>query len=198
MAKVTNIQGNKKKGTGEHENVRYARKELNLLFEKSPNKEAQSKLNKDILDMIRLFVSQNNNGQEALYEIEVMQRLLSMKPLSPILGVADEWGEPEKKDGGILIYPNKRCPSVFKVTDKDGRVLDQYDMDALVCSDDGGITWFTTPRFLKKVQFPYLVPDAPERVYIKEVDGAYQLVTDPDEISKMREAAIARKKILSE
>lgn len=195
MAKVTNFNGKK---NGEHENVKFARQELNRLFAKSPNKEAQAKLNKDIIEMIKLFVSQGNNGQAALYEIEVMQRLLSMKPLSPIVGTADEWGEPEQKEDGILIYPNLRCPSVFKVVDKDGRVLDQYDMDALVCSEDGGLTWFTTPKFLKKVQFPYAVPEAPERVFIKEVDGAYQLVTDPEEINKMREAAIARKKILSE
>lgn len=187
---------NKIKAILENENVVYARRELKRLLQHTDDRKAQEKINDDILDMIKLFVSQGNDGQAAAYEIGVMQRLLSFKPLSPIMGTKEEWGEPEITEDGHKIYQNKRCLSVFKVTDADDKIVDQYDTEAIICSDDGGMSWFTTPKFVRKVQFPYAVPEAPEQVYIKEINGAYVPVTDEVEIEAMYKAAVARKKIL--
>ncbi len=97
-----------------------------------------------------------------------------------MIGKQDEWTE---------YGQNKRCSSVFK--DKNGDVT---DIDAIIVSDNGGFTWFQSPRFRKKVTFPYLPPTTPEKVYIENTEEVgpgftsdkYDIITDrPDRIAAL-------------
>lgn len=199
MGNVTNIQGRQ-----ENANVRFAREELQRLLKAHTNaatRGEQQKANKDILDLVKLFASQEHTSQTAYYTLNTLQRLLSLKPLSPIFGTAEEWNEVTRPGDEIRTFQNKRCFSVFKRCDKDGRTLDCIDQDALVLSTDGGYSWFTSPRMLKHVQFPYMPGDGPEQVFVKEdKDGNYTVLTDTNEINALYEDAVkkaeAREKIL--
>ena len=79
---------------------------------------------------------------------------------------------------------NKRCSSVFR--QEDGTY---EDIDAIAVSDNGGITWFSSGRFRKKITFPYLPPIHPEKVYIEYTEDVpagftgdeYEIITDNSE-----------------
>lgn len=165
-------------------NLEYAKSELDRIGKDDEG--YQDLMNNHILEIIEVFSKQGHSGFSASYAINVLERLLRYKPLSALTGDDDEW---EKGISGN--WQNKRCCSVFK--DKDGNV---YDIDAVVCSDNGGITWFSSNRFRKKVTFPYYPPTDPERVYIRYTEDVptgftsdeYEIITDkPEEIKKLYE-----------
>ncbi len=118
----------------------------------------------------------------------ILNRLLVVKPLTPLTGEADEWEETETRPN---YFQNKRCPNVFKKTD--GTC---YDIDGAVASADGGITWFSALEFDPKIEFPYYPPTHPEKIYIEFEDdnasrwplGKYEIITDkPERIEALRE-----------
>ncbi len=146
----------------------------------------QSLINKYILKIVNEFEDFDLSGSAAGYVLSALERLLRFKPISPLTGEDDEWYDEEF--GSVQ---NKRCPSVFKRPD--GTC---YDVDAIIVSDDGGITWFISNRFRKEVTFPYIVPTHPEKVYIeytKDVphgctDDVFEIITDnPDRIKSLYE-----------
>lgn len=62
-------------------------------------------------------------------------------------------------------FKNKRCSSVFKDVLPDG-TWTAHDIDSVVCSDNGGITWFsggTTKQWMEDITFPYLPPVEPKK-----------------------------------
>ena len=70
------------------------------------------------------------------------------------------------------------------------------DIDAIIVSDNGGITWFTSGRFRKKITFPYLPPIHPEKVYIEYTEDVpagftgdkYEIITEqPERIKALYE-----------
>lgn len=160
----------------------YAEAELNRIQKDEDG--MQSLINKDILDIIKIFSEQGHSGSSAHYAISVLERLLRFKPLSPLTGEDDEWN-----DTGHGSFQNKRCYSVFK--NKDGRC---YDIDATAVSDNGGITWYRSKRFEKEVTFPYAVPLHPEKIYIEYTEDVppgftsdkYEIITNnPDRINAL-------------
>lgn len=165
--------------------LEYAKKELSKIAKDKD--ESQKMINNDILEIIEVFDKQGHTGFTASYTINVLERLLRGKPLTPLTGEDNEWGE-ETEFGSRL---NKRCLSVFKT--KDGKV---FDSDSMRCSDNGGITWFSSHRFQKEITFPYFPPAHPEKVYIrykKDVplgftSDEYEIITDKqEEIKKLYE-----------
>lgn len=67
----------------------------------------------------------------------IVDRILLNKPLTPIFGTDDEWGEADhsKKDGTIT-YQNKRYSALFKHVHTDGSVS-YNDVDRVNCYDVG-------------------------------------------------------------
>ena len=70
------------------------------------------------------------------------------------------------------------------------------DIDAIIVSDNGGITWFTSGGFRKKITFPYLPPIHPEKVYIEYTEDVpagftgdkYEIITEqPERIKALYE-----------
>lgn len=162
--------------------VEYAKSELDRI--KKDDDGMQELMNKCILEIIEKFSEQDHSGTSASYALSILDRLLRYKPIGPLTGEEDEWNE--IGNGG---YQNKRCSSVFK--NKDGFA---HDIDAVIVSDNGGITWFHSGRFRKNISFPYTPPIHPEKVYIEYTEDVppgftgdkYDIITDdPDRIKAL-------------
>ena len=146
----------------------------------------QSLMDKNILEIVKIFEEQGHSGFSASYALSVLELLLRFKPISPLTGENDEWNE-----AGSGSFQNKRCSSVFKKSD--GTC---HDIDAIIVSDNGGITWFSSGRFRKEITFPYAVPLYPEKVYIEYTEDVppgftgddFEIITDkPDRIKALYE-----------
>ena len=149
----------------------YAKRELSLIGKDEDG--LQDMINRQILDIVKTFQNQGHSGMSASYSIKILERLLRFKPIRPLTGEPDEWND--------LSYlgekQNIRCSSVF--LKKDGTA---EDIDGIVVSDNGGITWFSSGNFRKKVTFPYLPTIEPEKVYIEYLpSGGYEVITDDTE-----------------
>lgn len=154
--------------------VEYAKSELARIGRDEDG--MQDMINKDILSIVEMFSEQGHSGFSASYALSVIDRLLRFKPLTPLTGEDDEWNEIPNGT-----QQNKRCSSVFR--NADGTT---YDIDGIVVSDNGGITWFSSGRFRKEVTFPYAPPTHAERVYIEYTEDVppgftgdeYEIITD--------------------
>lgn len=125
-------------------------------------------------------------------EKKVALELLNDKPLTPLTGADDEWGEADnyKTEEGleVLTYQNLRRTSVFKDVFPNGIEI-AHDIDNTIYSDNGGINWFTTGRYPRKqITFPY-TPKPTEHVYLYEYSEhkAPYILTDPDTIKQLKE-----------
>lgn len=147
----------------------HAERELNLIgmTEDSPD-EMNQMMRKHILHMMNEFANEGHSGFSARYAMNILTRLMDFKPLSPLTGEDDEWGD-VREYGGTTHYQNRRKSSVFK--DEDGSV---YDIDGKVFwewmpdhDDDGKLTggahksYYTCRESRVPVTFPYTVPDKP-------------------------------------
>lgn len=167
---------------GEMTMIEWAKHELDLLG--GNDDEMQQLMNKNILEILDVFLNQGHSGFSASYVISTLTRLMDRKPLTPLTGNDDEWNEVTRG-----MKQNKRCSSVFMT--EDGTA---YDNDAIIVSDNGGITWFTSGRFRKTITFPYLPPTSPEEVYIEYTEEVppgftgdkYEIITDnPERIKSL-------------
>ena len=174
--------------------LEYAKSELERIGKDEDG--MQEMMNKNILQIIEMFSKQGHSGFSASYAIAVLERLLRFKPITPLTGDESEWGEPSFERDGIRSFQNKRCSSVFKYVDAEGNIIKCHDVDAIMVSDNGGITWFTSGRFRKQVTFPYTVPTKSEKVYIEYAEDVppgftgdeYEIITDkPDRIKALHD-----------
>lgn len=163
----------------------YAKRELEQISKDEDG--MQEMMNKDILEIVEKFSEQGHSGFSASYALSVLERILRFKPISPLTGEDDEWNECSR-DG---VFQNNRCSSVFK--QKDGTF---EDIDGIIVSDNGGITWFSSGRFRKKITFPYFPQIHPEKVYIEYKEDVppgftgddYEVITDkPERIKDLYE-----------
>lgn len=140
--------------------VKWAESELERLGKDEGG--MQEAINKDILDIVRVFSEQGHTGFSGSYALGIIKRLLDWKPITPLTGEDDEWN-----DVGTGTQQNKRCSAVFR---ENGEA---YYIEGKVFSDDGGETWFTNRNSHVPVSFPYRVPDKPEYIILSgEKEGA--------------------------
>lgn len=165
--------------------IEYAKSELERV--KKDKDGIADQMDSCILEIIKKFGEQGHSGCSARYAIAKIERLLLFKPITPITGDDDEWIEVSSNG----IKQNKRCSSVFQ--QKDGSY---EDIDAIIVSDNGGITWFTSGRFRKTISFPYFPPTRPEKVYIEYTEDVppgftgdnYEIITErPERIKALYE-----------
>lgn len=114
----------------------------------------QQLMNRNVLDIVKMFSDQGHSGFSAGYAMAQIKRLLNWKPLTPLTGEEDEWNGRQ----------NKRYSSVFR--DEDGTA---YNIEGKIFTDDGGNTWWQGHDSWVPVTFPYSVPDSPIRVYKYEL-----------------------------
>lgn len=117
----------------------------------------QDRVDRDVLEILQVFCNQGHSNFSAPYVMSIVQRLSQFKPLTPLTGEDDEWNEV-----GSGVYQNKRCSTVFK--EADGKA---YNSEGKIFTDDGGVTWFTNINSRIYIEFPYEVPDKPEKIYLK-------------------------------
>lgn len=120
----------------------------------------QDLLDKNVLELLETFCNQGHSNNTAPYVIAMFSRLAMYKPITPLTGEDDEWRE---RSGGK--YQNKRYGAVFK--DADGRA---YNIEGKIFSYDNGKTWWSNKDSKVYIDFPYVVPDEPERVIIIPVE----------------------------
>jgi len=142
--------------------VDWAKKELDQLVPEGDGKGMQERINNDVLEIVKVFSAQGHSGFSASYALNLIQRLLDWKPITPLTGEEDEW----KCVDGITndgTQQNIRCSAVFrKGTDNSTA----YYIHGKTFTDDGGKTWYTNRESFVPVVFPFTVPDKPERIFV--------------------------------
>lgn len=137
----------------------YAEKEMEIAWPEPD--EMQDLIKKDVLQIIDIFSEQGHSGTSGAYVLSCIDRLLRFKPLSPITGSDEEWGEPYGHD---FTQQNKRCSSVFRTNFDNGTA---YDIEGKVFSSDGGKLFYSCRESRVPVTFPYYPRTNPEHVILK-------------------------------
>ena len=114
----------------------------------------------DVLEVIGVLCNQGHSGMSAPIIMEIIHRLWSWKPLTPLTGEDGEWTDELDPEGNTLM--NKRCPAVFK----DKETGKAFYLDGRVFVEPNGNT-FTGNLSSVDIDFPYTVPDKPMYVYLK-------------------------------
>lgn len=142
--------------------VEWSKEELNRLVPKGDGKEIQESINRDILEVVKVFSEQGHSGFSAPYALSQIKRLLNWKPIQPLTGEDDEWDDVSEfsKDNS---QQNKRCSAVFRKNNDNSTA---YYIDGKVFSDDGGESWYTNGDSFVPVVFPFTVPEKPEYIII--------------------------------
>ena len=142
--------------------VSYAEDELNRIgmTEDSPD-EMNVMMRKHIVHMIKEFSEEGHSGFSGRYALNILTKLLDFKPLTPLTGEDDEWGD-VREYGESPSWQNKRRSSVFK--NADGTC---YDIDGRVFWEWTGTkeepykSYYSGGGSATPVTFPYTVPDKP-------------------------------------
>ena len=166
---------------------KWAKAELDRILvncEEGDDLDMQMAINREILDIVKVFCDQHHSGSTAWYTLSMIKRLLDWKPITPLTGEEDEWNEGYIIDG-VLHQQNKRCSSVFR--DNSDNSTAHY-IDAKVYSDNGGYSWYHKGGGDRDViSFPFKVPDKPEYIYLNGEDSD-EVITDPERIKQIYEA----------
>jgi len=140
----------------------YAESELDLIG-LTEEDEYNGMMRKHILHMIKEFADEGHSGFSAQYAIDILSKLLSFKPLTPLTGEDDEWCDVSEYSG-TTTYQNKRCFSVFK----EGKDGEAYNIDGKVFwewykDEDGNAfkSYYGCRDSRVPVTFPYTVPEEP-------------------------------------
>lgn len=146
--------------------VDYAKRELDILCPPDENGRKdplQEMADKNVLDIVAMFAEQGHSGMTASYVLNILERVLRFKPITPLTGADDEW-----KDVGRGQEQNRRCFSVFRDNHDNAT---PYDIEGKVFSGDGGQTFYSCRESRVPVTFPYTPPTHPERVILKEAES---------------------------
>lgn len=153
----------------------YAKKELERIEKGCKDEESlsmQQAIDKNILELINVFSNQHHSGFTATYVIDILQRLLHYKPLTPLTGGDDEWEDVTSYGYDTPTFQNKRCSAVFK--DDKGA----YWVEGKIFSSDLGHTWYTNSDSCVPVTFPFNVPDKSEVVIIDNKEDREEILDD--------------------
>ena len=113
----------------------------------------------NVLDLLKVFSGQEHSGMSAPYVIDLFSKLAKFKPLGPLTGNEEEWGEDVDGEG---LQQNNRCSNVFRRPDGSA-----YDIDGKVFIDPNEVS-YTSKDSRTEVKFPYM----PKTEYIKvDKDG---------------------------
>ena len=90
-----------------------------------------------VLELIEIFTKQGHSGNSAAIVRHMFNLLADYKPLIPITGKDEEWGDVRDLGDGQSWYQNKRCSALFK----DGKDGQAYYIDAIIKRDQNGTCW---------------------------------------------------------
>lgn len=109
-------------------------------------------MNKAVLEVLKTLSDQGHTNMSASIVIQLVDRLWSWKPLTPLTGEDDEWTSESKFLKGTL--QNKRYSAVFK----NKETGECYDINGRIFAEPDGCT-FTCRESKVPVEFPYMPPD---------------------------------------
>lgn len=148
--------------------IEYARNELDIMCPPDENgrkEPMQEAIEKNIMDIVRMFADQGHSGMTASYVLGILGRVMKYKPLTPLTGADDEWRD--VSFGKSQCEQNIRYCSVFRDNHDNSTA---YDVSAKVFSNNGGRSWYTSIESRVPITFPYTVPDKP--IYVILDGGA--------------------------
>ena len=95
--------------------VEFAYNELKNAGLFDENSDYNGKLGGDVLDIIKLFSSQGHSGQSAFVALSLINRLLSIKPLTEISEpmIGDYIVYPKEGENTREMWQLKRCPHIM-------------------------------------------------------------------------------------
>lgn len=147
--------------------LEFAQNELKLLEDNCRDDEEALKMQKlvtkDVMQIIQTFVEQQHTGFSANYMLNILERLLRFKPLTPIEDKPEDWEDCSSL--GLEALQHKRCTSVFKRPDGTA-----YWVEGRIFTDDGGKSWYTSKDSSIDIEFPFNVPLHSENVYVEPSD----------------------------
>lgn len=140
----------------------WADEEVKLLCEKV-DEEGISCCN-SALNALRSFINDGHSGHSMRASSQILNRLLDVKPLTPIEDTEDIWEPIIQNDGeDFKSYQCKRMKSLFKEVYTDGTVV-YSDMNAITCIDiDDVCCQYHNPLVFNilKDMFPITMPYMP-------------------------------------
>lgn len=119
------------------------------------------------LELLKVFAEQGHSGSSAPFAIALFEKLASWKPIAPLTGTDDEWGEPYDFDG---TQQNKRNSTVFRDPDgqaywMNGRVFWNWYSAPDINNGEPYKVYFTSGDSRVNIGFPWVQPDEPEYVF---------------------------------
>lgn len=120
------------------------------------------------LEVYSVLAEQGHSGLSYNYTCQVLKDLLDRKPLTPITGEDDEWGDKETIQDGKACQQNKRRTSLFKYTFPDGTIK-YSDVDRVRSAEVGthDYCWCSgiSTRVVDEL-FPITLPYYPEGTFL--------------------------------
>lgn len=145
------------------EELRYAGYDVN-----DPEDGPNRWLAEGTLELLKVFAEQGHSGSSAPYAVSLFEKLAMWKPIAPLTGEDDEWGEAYDLKG---TRQNKRNSAVFRGTDgqaywSGGRVFWEWYTHPEI--DDGKPykSYYTGRGSRVDIEFPWTQPDKPEYVFV--------------------------------
>ena len=102
--------------------VLHAKRELQLAGMFDKDADYNGALAPHIIKVVEAFSKGKHSGASAMISIGILEKLLRFQTLTPITNNPKEWMKVGRKIARILLWQNKRDPSIF--------------------SKDGGKTWY--------------------------------------------------------
>ena len=139
--------------------IEHAKIELDVIgLREESEDEMNVAMRNHILHMVTEFAKEGHSGFSASYAINILTKLFSYKPLSPLTGDDSEWINVGDMHGGISLWQNTRCSRVFK--DENGA----WDIDGIhfwewVNNEETGSpykAYYTTKDSRVPIKFPYI------------------------------------------
>jgi len=137
--------------------IEHAKKEFEVLgWVDLPEDDMQTWVVENLLELLEVFSKQGHSGSSAPYVMNLFNKLARYKPLSPLTGEEDEWGEAFESGG---MQQNKRDSEVFRYANGKaywgfGRVF-----------TDGKSTYTGKGSRVRIKKFPWYKPEKPKLVH---------------------------------
>jgi hypothetical protein len=119
------------------------------------------------LELLKVFADQGHSGFSAPHAVSLFERLASWKPIAPLTGADDEWGDAYDIQG---TQQNKRNSAVFKRDGQaywiEGRVFWNWYSHPDVENGKPYKSYFISSNSRVNIEFPWTQPA--EREYVFE------------------------------
>lgn len=122
---------------------------------------------KAVIELLQVLEKQDHSGMSRNIVTKLFYRLAKGLPLSSVTNDLEEWEVVGQKCGHAC-YRNIRCPQITMSWDSKQEKYQAYDTNAVIFSNDGGKTWFSSADSTIQIELPYNVPIDVKKVYVSD------------------------------